>query len=207
MFIALKVNQSLIEKCYICYTKNLNMTIELKKLFEVDENLNSKMVDTILKSIKENHEQGMDYIKFKQSIQNLMAMNMDEATSVKSAYATASTMGLNKEELIKSIYVYQGVIDKERDIFIDSLKNQIKLKIEDPKAEIIDISKKIANHQNEITKLQKEIELYNQKRVNVETEINQQEEKIENIRKEFLIVYQSFTKNLEDDKNSFETLL
>ncbi len=183
------------------------MTIELKKLFEVDNNLNERMVDTILRAIKEKNEAGMDYIKFKQSIQNLMAMNLDETTSVKSAYATASTMGLDKDALIKSIFLYQGVIDQERDKFINSLKNQIKAKIEEPQNQIIDIDKKVAEHVQKIEALQKEITLYAAKKEEINTEIAQQEEKIETIRKEFLVVYEAFTTNLKDDKTNFETLL
>jgi chromosome segregation ATPase len=183
------------------------MTIELKKLFEVDNDLNERMVDTILRAIKDKHDVGMDYIKFKQSIQNLMAMNMDETTSIKSAYATASTMGLDKDALIKSILGYQGVIDKERDKFIDSLKNQVKAKIEEPQAQILEIDQTIHNHKQKIEALQKEIELYEVKKDTIKNDIAVQEEKIESIRKDFLVVYESFTKNLSDDKTHFETLL
>jgi chromosome segregation ATPase len=185
----------------------IQMTIELKKLFEVDIALNERMVDTILRALKDKHEAGMDYIKFKQSIQNLMAMNMDEVTSVKSAYATASTMGLDKEALIKSILLYQSIIDKERDKFIDSLKNQIKAKIEEPQNQIAENEKTIASHRQKIEALQKEIALYEANQATIKNEIAQQEEKIENIRKEFLVVYEAFTKNLNDDKSNFQTLL
>ncbi len=183
------------------------MTIELKKLFEVDNALNERMVDTILRAIKDKHEVGMDYIKFKQSIQNLMAMNMDEVTSVKSAFATASTMGLDKDALIKSIFAYQGVIDNERDKFIDSLKNQIKAKIEEPEAQIVQLDKTIVDHQQKIEALQREIAIIESNKETIKADVVQQKEKIESIRKEFLVVYEAFSKNLADDKSHFETLL
>ena len=183
------------------------MTIELKKLFEVGEGLNEKMVIFILNAIKEHHEEGMDYIKFKQSVQNLMQMNMDELTSVKSAYATASTMGMTKEKLIKSIYAYQAVVDKERDKFIETLKSQIQSQVEEPKAEINKIQNSIEEHKRKIVQLEKEMALMTENTTSMQNDIVISEEKIEKTRSQFLAVYESFKSNFEADKSQFEHLL
>jgi vacuolar-type H+-ATPase subunit I/STV1 len=183
------------------------MTMELKKLFEVNEDLNEQMVNIILASIKDNHESGMDYLKFKQSIQNLMSMNMDEATSIKSAYATASTMGLTKESLSKSIINYLAVVNRERDRFIQTLKNQIDQNIDQPKEEILKYEEQIETNQRKIETLSKEIEAYKQKIESVKQEIEKSESKIEKTKSEFLAVYEAFVKNLEDDKSFYENNL
>ena len=58
-----------------------------------------------------------------------MAMNMDEVTAVKSAYANhASTMGLDKQNLLTSILSYQTIVNSERDKFIETLKNKLRLR-------------------------------------------------------------------------------
>jgi hypothetical protein len=183
------------------------MTIDISNIFSLDEKLNQAILTTFIKAIKESNMAGMDYLKFKQSVKNLMAMNMDEATSFKSAFATATTLGLSKEELIKSIYYYEKVINDKRDEFIDAMKNSIAAKVEEPKQEIID-------YQNSIIKMEKEIEILKQKieltRQKIETSSEQvviSEEKIENTRKEFLAVYEAFMVKLKDDKDNFEKML
>ena len=183
------------------------MTMELKKLFEVSEGLNEQMVNIILSTLKDNHEDGMDYLKFKQSIQNLMNMNMDETTSIKSAYATASTMGLSKDSLSKSINNYLNIINKERDKFIETLKKQVDHNIEQPKSEINEINEKIKANEVKMASLAKENELLTNKITTVNDEIQKAEVKIENRRSEFLSVYEAFVKNLNDDKSFFENNL
>lgn len=183
------------------------MTVELSKLFEVETALNERMVNFILKAIKDHVDQGMDYIKFKQAVQNLVAMNMDESTSVKSAFATASTMGMTKENLIKSIQSYQVIVDKERDKFIETLKVQIANQIEQPKNEIENYKTSISEIERKIINLQKEIEAYQMKIQIKEGEIESSNEKIEKTREDFLEVYEAFTKNLSADKDHYSNLL
>ncbi|MBK8700075.1 MAG: hypothetical protein IPN29_11320 [Saprospiraceae bacterium] len=183
------------------------MTIELKNLFDIKEGLNEKMVNIILQSIKNSHDSGMDFIKFKQSIQNLMAMNMDEVTAVKSAYATASTMGMNKENLIKSINSYQAIVDDERDKFINTLKKQIEAQVEAPQSEIQVLDGKIAANQSKIENLMAEIEAYKAQIEATKSEVASSEDKIDKTRKEFLSVYECFSESLQEDKKHFEGLL
>lgn len=183
------------------------MTMELKKLFEVGDGLNEQMVNIILATIKENHETGMDYLKFKQSIQNLMQMNLDEATSIKSAYATASTMGLTKESLAQSINNYLMIVNRERDRFIQTLKSQIDQNIDQPNEEIRKMEEEIESNKRKIESLQKEMEAYQAKIGNIQGEIEKASAKIDKTKSEFLAVYERFVKNLEEDKQYFETNL
>ncbi|MFM2394001.1 MAG: hypothetical protein RLZZ546_1983 [Bacteroidota bacterium] len=183
------------------------MQIELEKIFEVSPEVNEKMARLIIKALSENIEDGMDYIRFKQSVQNLLGMNMDEATSIKSAYSTASTMGMTKEKLIKSISTYQLVVDKERDKFIETLKNQIQNQITNPGATLKEIDDSIAANERKIAQLKQENELYLQKKDQIKADIEVSEEKIEKTRAEFLSVYESFSKNLEADKSHFSSML
>lgn len=183
------------------------MQIDLEKIFEVSPDVNEKMARLVIKSLSENIEDGMDYIRFKQSVQNLLAMNMDEATSIKSAFSTASTMGMTKEKLIRSISNYQLVVDKERDKFIETLKNQIQNQITSPSSSLKEIDDKIAENERKIGQLKQEIELYHKKKDQIKSDMEVAEDKIEKTRSEFLSVYESFSKNLEEDKNYFSSML
>jgi hypothetical protein len=55
---------------------------------------------------------------------------MDQALAIKSAFTTGSTMGLNKENLLKSVDFYKQVIQKEKVQFDIALKNQREQKVD-----------------------------------------------------------------------------
>lgn len=183
------------------------MEVSLAGFFDLGDDLNEKMVDIILRAIKEKHESGIDYLRFKQSVKNLIEMNMDEPTAFKTAFATASALGLNKMDLLASVSAYKGVIDAERDKFIETLKKQIENLVEEPKAEVEKTNQMIASHHLEIEQLQAEINAMKARIAGLETAISAGEEKIEKTRKEFLSVYESFINSLEEDRNYFESLL
>jgi chromosome segregation ATPase len=183
------------------------MTIELATLFDLKEGLNEKMVNFMLQAIRNKHESGLDYLRFKQSVKNLMAMNMDEVTAVKSAYATASTMGLDKQNLLTSILSYQSIVNSERDKFIETLKKQIEAQVDEPRSSIAKTKDQIATNEGKIAQLQKEISLLQEKIAGLEADITSSEEKIEKTRMEFLDVYETFTNSLKEDQQHFEGLL
>lgn len=183
------------------------MTIELATLFDLKEGLNEKMVNFMLQAIRNKHEAGLDYLRFKQSVKNLMAMNMDEMTAVKSAYVTASTMGLDKQNLLTSIQSYQAIVNSERDKFIETLKKQIDSQVEEPKNSIGKTRDQIESHKNKIAQLEQEIKMMTEKISELEAEIATSEEKIEKTRQEFLDVYETFSNSLKEDQQHFEGLL
>ena len=74
------------------------MTINLKDLFAVTSEMNEKVLLKLLTAIKDGQQKDFDYLKFKQSYKSLCQMGMDESTAAKSAFLTASTMGLTKSE-------------------------------------------------------------------------------------------------------------
>ncbi|MBK9566968.1 MAG: hypothetical protein IPO37_17900 [Saprospiraceae bacterium] len=56
------------------------MTINLKELFVVSDQMNDKVLMKLLTAIKDGQQKDFDYLKFKQSYKSLCAMGMDEAT-------------------------------------------------------------------------------------------------------------------------------
>jgi hypothetical protein len=88
------------------------MTIDIKSLFGDLSNLNPKMVKAIMKAIAENHQSEMDYLKFKHSVLNLQKMDMDEPKSIQSAFATLQTVGVTKDDIMKSIHHYSVMVKK-----------------------------------------------------------------------------------------------
>jgi len=77
-----------------------------------------------LQAIEEANLEGFDYLEYKQSLQSIDDMNMDEATMFKSSLAMAKTMGATPEKLVSSAQHYVKVLEKEEKKFQDALTNQ-----------------------------------------------------------------------------------
>ena len=78
------------------------MQKKLKEIFGSDLGLDSKSVDFLTKALAKNNLDGFDYLEFIQSLKALADLGMDEGTSIKSAFATASTVGLTKAKLVQT---------------------------------------------------------------------------------------------------------
>lgn len=183
------------------------MTINLKELFGDISELDKKVIQTLLEAIAENHSQDFDYIKFKKSVINLMDMDIAEETSIKSAYATASTMGLDKKHLINSAKKYMSVLVKEKEKFADTLKRQIKTKVDSKLQEKKDLQKGIESHQKKIEQLQKEIDIYQQRLEGIEDKAAQAKAKIEKTRDNFVAVYDHIHGTISDDIDKWSSHL
>lgn len=183
------------------------MTIDLKKLFETDSNLDKKFVDALLKAIKNNALKEFDYLKYKQSLKSMSEMGMDETTSFKSAFATASTMGLTKTKLVKSAKHYRFVLSKEREHFAEALGNQMDKRVAKKKEEAIKLKDKIKDYERKIAQMKKEMDAFVTKIENVDGEIQLAKEKIETTKQNFTDTYDSFVDIIDNDINLINSYL
>ena len=183
------------------------MTIDLKKLFASDDNVDSATFNALLKAIKEKHQDGFDYLRFKQSVISMMKLDMDEDTSVKSAYVTASTLGITKIKLLNSTKFYMNILQKERESFAEAMQNQLKSKVEAKKVEAEKLALKIQDYKKKIKKMEEEMALYQNKIDSVDSEMESAREKIEQTRDKFETTYSSIVEIMEDDLNKIERIL
>jgi hypothetical protein len=135
------------------------MHIDLKDLFDLQStDYDPQIVLAILENVKEGSQEGFDYLKFRYSLINLLKMNMDIATSIKSAFMTASTMGLNKDKLLASLAYYEGLIQKQKEDFTITLRSQILKNVDAPKAELQKLDHLKEENMRKIAALQREID-------------------------------------------------
>ena len=139
------------------------MTVDLKKLFASDEITNSKMQTALITALGKSAGDDFDYLKFKVSVKKMLEMGMDKETALKSAYATASVMGVTKNKLLSSAKKYRATLDKEKEQFAVALKNKIAKNVDGKKVEAERLKKEVISHREKILKLQKEIELFETK--------------------------------------------
>jgi len=174
------------------------MVIDLNSLFgKIEEN--SKSAKKLLKALKENFQEDFDYLKFKKSVNSMMEMGMDKTTATKSAFATASTMGLTKNKLVKSIVHYQTVLNKEREQFAVALKNQIATNIDGKRVEAQKLVKEIEANKSKIAKLQEQIKAYQAKIDSVEEVVEKNRQKIESTRDSFKNAFDYYYDQIEID--------
>ena len=76
--------------------------MKISQLLGLQGSIDQKSVDFLENALIKQSQPGFDYLKFKQSISQLANLNLDTSTSLKSAFATASTMGVTKDSLLQS---------------------------------------------------------------------------------------------------------
>jgi chromosome segregation ATPase len=184
------------------------MEIDLKELFEFqDTNHDPQIVRAILENVKEGAQDGFDYLKFRYSLINLLKMNMDTTTSIKSAFTTASTMGLNKDKLLQSLAYYESLIYKQKEEFTVTLKNQILKHVEGPEAELQKLDSLREENLRKIETLKTEIDGIENRKASLKSEIEVSQSKIETRRGEFKAVTDHLDSIINSDKSLFNELL
>lgn len=175
------------------------MIIDLKKIFNISKEEESKYSQALLKAIKGNAQEDFDYLKFKQSTLAMADLNIDEETGVKSAFATAMTIGATKANLLRSGQHYMNVLNKEKIQFAEAMGKQLDERVAQKKAEAENFIAKKQEYLNKIAKMQQEIELFEEKLQSVDNEISTAKEKIENTRKNFMETYDKFVETIDKD--------
>ena len=175
------------------------MTVDLKKLFASEDITNTKMQTALIAAIGKSASDEFDYLKFKVSVKKMLEMGMDKETALKSAFATASVMGVTKVKLVNSAKKYKGTLDKEREQFAIALKNKIAKNVDGKKVEAERLKKEIISHKEKIAKLLREIELFEEKIAQVDDVVTDAKEKIESTRNDFKSTFDAIYSQIEED--------
>jgi len=182
------------------------MTLDLKTIFNISNELDSKgknFINIMTAALEKSNLPGFDYLEFKQSMAALEKMNMDKATAIKSAFATASTVGLTKEKLLQTADHYRNILNEQKSEFDDALQNQVRLKVEGKKQEVASLRKKIAEHKAAIEKLESEIHKSQKTIDSSDKDIQVEEDKIAKTKGSFETVYKSILQIISTDMESF----
>lgn len=166
-----------------------------------------KFVNVLLKAIEANNEEGFDYLEYKQSLQNLSAMDMDTQTKYQSALAMAKTMGVTSSKLISSAKRYVRVLEAEEGKFNQALANQKAKQVQGRQDKIQAYEKAIIDHETQIQKLQKEIEKHKSALEKVKSEIDAASNKVETTHQSFAVAYQSVKNQIVGDIQNMEKYL
>ncbi len=189
-------------------TKVSNTPLPSSDTVKIDSNQKptAKFVDILLKAIDDANQDGFDYLEFKQSLQSLSKMDMDDNTRYKSAVAMASTMGANTDHLISSASKYMDVLKKEDQKFQQALASQRQKQVQGGAESLTKAKDNIKAKKARIEQLKKEIAASETKLAELEKKVAGAESKIENTRIGFAAAYQSVTTQIKTDIDRLKKL-
>jgi chromosome segregation ATPase len=179
----------------------------LYQLFHANTDLDPKTLQVLVQHIERNNLPGFDYIEFKQSVAKLEAMLPDKGTAIRSAFATASTLGVTKEKLLETAAHYRSLLDDERKQFDNITARHIETKVESKILEANALSDKIADWQEEITKLQQQIESARASIVQSDHNRKVELDKINTAKAHFENAYKHLFSVIEDDIQNIQSQL
>ncbi len=171
----------------------------LEELFANASPQDQRSASMIIRVLENNNIPGFDYLEFKQSLEGLAKMNMDEGTAFQSAFVTASTLGLTKTKLIQTADHYIKIVGQEKQKFDQAAQNQINKGIAAKRAEAKQLEKAMNDKYERIKKIKAEIDAHQQRLEKLRTELNGAEQKINAAKQSFENVYQEITSHIKCD--------
>ena len=183
------------------------MKEDFDNIFALSEEMDSKSVYYLTNAILKNDLPGFDYLEFKRSLTNLKSMDMDNTMAIRSAFATASTVGLTKQKLVESARHYMKVLEKEKKQFGDAFKNQMEVQIKKRQQKLEDLKLLMDKYTKEIESLQQklvEVQTHTQK---TEGEIGNSSDKLKEAADKFENTFTVIHSQIEDDIKIINDLL
>lgn len=176
-------------------------------IFGKDHGLDQKSVNFLTKALEKSNLPGFDYIEFKQSLEALAKMDFEEEMAFKSAFATASTVGLTKNKLIETAQHYKKVLENEKSQFDDALQHQVEQKIAGKQTEVEKLKEQINKYKEKITQLEGQIAKHQATIDGADAQIQEDRTKIEATRENFERTHQSILNQIEKDIENINTYL
>jgi hypothetical protein len=173
----------------------------------IENEKDDKIIDTLLGAIEKNNLGGFDYLEFRQSLKGLEKIVVDEATRYKSAFATASTMGVTMDRLVETADYYAKILDKERDHFVKAAGEQSVNLIEKRKQELQLLLKGMGDKKKQIEQLQQELLSGEDKIKTIQESIDGAALKIESTKQKFESSFRFLKDQITADIERIKTFL
>jgi chromosome segregation ATPase len=159
----------------------------------------NKFLEALASALERSNQEGFDYLEFRQALKNLSGMNLDEQTAFRSAFGTASTMGITPARLLESTQYYLQVLSGEKQKFDEAHEQQRARLIGNREAEAQSLEKMIQEKNEQIARLSREIEEHQAKKAEIAAEITESTQKIETTRASFESGYAAVTEQISQD--------
>lgn len=169
--------------------------------------VNEKFTDALFKAMEAANVEGFDYFEFKQALNNLASMPMDEATRYKSAFAMAQTMGATPAKLVSTASGYLDALKQEDAKFQQAANNQVQSQISNKQAQIANFDAVIKQKSEQIQKMAQEIEQHKKEMDLLKQDISQASSKVAQTKADFDATYQSLVGQIQKDIDNMKNYL
>ena len=166
-----------------------------------------KFIDILLKAIESNNMEGFDYLEYKQSLQSLAAMPMDDSTRYNSALAMAKTMGATKESLVSSANHYMQILKAEEGKFKNALGAQQSKIEQNSTTGISNLEKSIVQKQAQVESMLKQIEEDKTRLEQMKEEISSSTNKIQTTANNFMSAYNLVVGQIKNDVDNIQNFV
>ena len=166
-----------------------------------------KFTKILLQSLDEHNLQGFDYLEFKQSVQSLSKMPMDEATRFQAAFSMAQTMGATPQKLVEAANQYLGVLQKEQQKFQGVLVQQRANLVGSREQQMAQLQQNATAKAAQIDKLTQEIAQHSAQIELLEKEIEEAAQKVETASGNFNASYESLVAQIQTDIKNIQVYL
>jgi hypothetical protein len=127
------------------------------EVFDKEGKVDNQIIEKLLEEVEKNNQEGFDYFEYKKSLKALEKMPMNEVTKYRSAFATASTMGVTLQTLVDSANFYLNILNKQNEKITSEFDKVIKKEVEGKENKIVKLKTSIQEKKAMIKKLTEEI--------------------------------------------------
>lgn len=166
-----------------------------------------ELTEVLFKAMEQNNIEGFDYLEFKQSLNSLKKMPMDDQTRYQSAFAMAQTMGVTVERLMQTGQHYLNVLKQEEQKFEAAVNNQKTRQIGEKEQQIQKLEETIKAKAEQIKQLTVEIEADQTKAKQLKQEITEASLKVETTRSNFVASYEALVQQIRSDLENIKNFL
>jgi predicted nucleic acid-binding Zn-ribbon protein len=167
--------------------------------FQMPEHLDDRSYEILMGEMVNRSDTGFDYWKFKRAVRSLMDMNMDETTAIKSAFVTASAIGLDKKGLENTIKQNLNILAEEKKQFLIALEKQIRERVHSREEEVKKLQLIIEQCEERLASLQTELLTHQKKLAEVSSDWREAEERISSSGAKFEAVCQFLEEQIQQD--------
>lgn len=169
------------------------------EIIDKDGIVDNKIVEQLLQKVGEKNIEGFDYFEYKQSLKVLDKMPMNEATKYRSAFATASTMGVTLQTLLESAEFYLGILDQQDENFKKEADQKRQKQVDQKESEAARLEKQIENYKEQIKRLKEKISKNETRIEELEREVKIDKVRLEKDRNNFLASFNFLRAQFADD--------
>ncbi len=166
-----------------------------------------EFTEILFNAMEQANPQGFDYMEFKQSLQSLKKMQMDDPTRYQSAFAMAQTLGATSEKLAQSAQFYMDVLKSEQQKFAEAVNNQRSKLIGNRQQQIDQLGQTIQSKEEQIKRLTQEIEEHRQQTAQLKKEISEATVKVETTQSNFNASYNVLSSQIATDLENMKQFL